>query len=271
MLSVVIPVKDIHNATKLCIDRLRVHAKGDLDIIIIDNASEIPAEDVFQDVTVFRNEINVGFWPSMLQGLKLAQSAYVLMMHNDVFIHEGNFDQRIIEEFMLDSQLGAVGLFGGRGVDSQGGRGHPEGNMLGKVYGTPQKDHGHLLTTEHPAVVFDSLAICINKNIIPLLNVEDIPPHHWTDRILCLRVIKADYHCLTVGIGFDHGGSFTSATASMSNFSETWCNSKGLELNETWENTLYNYGLNMFRTEFNEITGGKSQLWVDKDFKYYVV
>jgi GT2 family glycosyltransferase len=270
VLSVVIPIKDVHEATAVCIEHLRAHAMGELDIILIDNDSEIPATSVFTDVRIVRNERNVGFWPSMMQGLAVAESQYVLMMHNDVFVYEEAFDKRIIEEFMLNEKLGAVGFFGGRGVDIEGGRGHPEGNMLGKKYGTPQNQHGHLLTGEHPAVVFDSLAICINKSVLPLIDPKTIPPHHWTDRLLCLRIIRAGFHCLTVGIAFDHGGSFTSATSSMNTFSEDWCREKGLKLDGTWENTLYNYGKEMFQVEFWQMTNGRAQLWVDEDFRYGV-
>lgn len=270
MLSVVIPVKDLHDATSACVEQLKSCATGDLNIILIDNASDVPASEAFPDLRVIRNSNNIGFWPSMLQGFREAESQYVLMMHNDVFVYDRGFDKRIIEEFILNEKLGAVGFFGGRGVDLNGGRGHPEGNMLGKRFGTSQSEHGFLLTEEHPAVVFDSLAICVNKLALALIDLETIPPHHWTDRLLCLRIIRAGFHCMTVGIAFDHGGSFTSATSSMNTFSEDWCKSKGLDLDNTWENTLYNYGLRMFKEEFLEMTQGYGQLWVDKDFNYYV-
>lgn len=270
MLSVVIPVRNMHEITEECITNLNNFAQGPLDIIVIDNASDVKFPNQFNNVRVIYNTLNLGFWPSMWQGLAIAESQYVLMMHNDVLVYDKDFDRRIIDEFVLNEKLGAVGFFGGRGVDSNGGRGHPEGNMLGKRYGTPQSAHGHLLTEDHPAVVFDSLAICLNKNTLHLIDPETIPPHHWTDRLLCLRLIRAGFHCLTVGIGFDHGGSFTAATNSMNTFSEDWCNSKNLKLEDTWELTLYNYGLRMFKRELLELTQGYDQIWVDKDFNYYV-
>lgn len=269
MLSVVIPVKDLHEVTMECIENLTMHAAGDLDIIVIDNNSEVPVERVINNVRVIRNNQNAGFWPSMLQGIEAAESSYVLMMHNDVLIWEQDFDKRIIEEFMLDDKLGAVGLFGGRGVDVEGGRGYPEGNMKGKKYGTSQGHHGYVLEDEHPAVVFDSLAICLNKHTLKDIDPLTIPPHHWTDRLLCLRLIKAGYHCLTVGIAFDHGSGFTSTTSTMNNFSEEWCKSKGLELEVTWEATLYNYGKNIFATELQQMISPFSQLWVDREYNYY--
>jgi glycosyltransferase involved in cell wall biosynthesis len=269
VLSVVIPVKDMQELTEECITHLNNFSEGPIDIIVVDNGSEEPFISEFSNVKVIRNSKNVGFWPSMMQGLEVAESQYVLMMHNDVLVWEKKFDRIIIDEFVINDRLGAVGFFGGRGVDIQGGRGHPEGNMLGKKYGTPQNQHGHLLTMQHPAVVFDSLAVCLNKAVLPLIDPKTIPPHHWTDRLLCLRIIRAGFHCLTVGIAFDHGGGFTSTTSSMNTFSEDWCREKNLELDGTWENTLYNYGLDMFRREFKAMTQGYNQLWVDKDYRYY--
>ncbi len=272
MLSIVIPVKDVHELTIECISMLYENAEGELDIIVVDNGSTTPVRKLkaLENVNIIENSKNVGFWHAMMQGIAVASSNYVLLMHNDVFIWEKSFDRRIIEEFVFNDRLGAVGLFGGRGVGDDGGRGHPEGNMQGLRYGTPQHNHGHLLKTEHPAVVFDSLAICIDKRKLNAIDPITVPPHHWTDRIICLRLIRAGFHCMTVGIAFDHGGSATASTESMDTFSEDWCKSKGLELDKTWENTLYQYGASLFRDEFLKVTGGRSQLWVDKDFKYYV-
>ena len=92
MLSVVIPVSNIPEMTNECIDQLEMNKRGEVEIIVIDNASEVPFER--NNITVVRNETNKGFWPSMMQGIEIAKSPIILCMHNDVLIWEQAFDIR---------------------------------------------------------------------------------------------------------------------------------------------------------------------------------
>lgn len=266
MLSIVIPVCNVEDATNECISNLVHYAKEPLDIIIIDNASVDPYSN--PHVRVIRNEKNVGFWPSMLQGIAMAESNIILCMHNDVFIWEESYDTRIKAHFAQDLKLAVAGFFGGRGVGIDGGRGHPEGNMLGRKYGTPQNLHGSIQTDTHPAVVFDSLAMIFNRELLYSIDYIDIPPHHWTDRLITFRLVTAGYHALTIGIAFDHGGAFTSSKTTMNTFTEDWCAEKGLPLLENWDFTLYHYGLNKFQEEFRSVMRDSSQLWVKEGFDY---
>jgi GT2 family glycosyltransferase len=271
MLSIVIPVRNVEDATNECIDDLLYFSsfKDTVEIIVVDNGSDVPY--THDEVITIRNEKNVGFWPAMLQGIEHASSEYVLCMHNDVFVWEHEYDSRIVTAFENDPLLGAVGFFGGRGVGLNGGRGHPEGNMLGRKYGTSQEYHGHILTGSHPAVVFDSLAIAIRKSHLEHVSRETLPPHHWTDRLLCLRMIKAGFRCLTLGIAFDHGGSFTAiGTNSLNTFTEEWCKDRNLEMVGSWDNTLYLYGQRMFEDEMKAfIPANHTQLWVTADWNYH--
>jgi len=269
MLSIVMPVRNVEDATDECIQHLTEYVSSDIEIIVVDNGSVTPYNH--HNAITIRNEKNVGFWPAMVQGIERASSEYVLCMHNDVFVWEYGYNKRIIEAFQSDPLIGAVGFFGGRGVCTIGGRGYPESNMLGKKHGTAGRYHGYLLTGSHPAVVFDSLAIAIRKSHLEHVSRETLPPHHWTDRLLCLRLIKAGYRCLTLGIAFDHGGSFT-AIESLNTFTEEWCKEKGLELDQNWDHTLYQYGLRMFQQEMKELLpDNTTQLCVDKEWKYRAI
>jgi GT2 family glycosyltransferase len=272
MLSIVMPVCNVEDATNECIANLiEYSADGDIQIIVVDNNSTVAYKNEY--ATVLRNNKNVGFWPAMLQGIARADNPYVLCMHNDVFIWEPGYDTRIVNAFEQDNKLGAVGFFGGRGVCNQGGRGYPESNMLGYKYGTHGRLHGNLLISSHPAVVFDSLAIAVRRGHLYSIDYETIPPHHWTDRMLCLRMITSGYRCLTVGIGFDHGGAFTSSGVTMNTFTEDWCKAHGLTLDgyENWDMCLYHYGLRMFQSELQHmLPSGATQLWVNANYDYSI-
>lgn len=278
MISVVIPVKNRFDMATECIEHLITLADKLVEIIVIDNASD----EVFthDKVKVIRNEENAGFWPSMLQGIRAANNQYVLCIHSDVIIWEQGYDMRLLMEFHEDEKLGIVGFFGGRGVAPNGGRGHPEGNMIGRKYGTSQEKHGYWLHGKHPAVVFDSLAMMFDRKKLEELNPDEIPPHHWTDRLVTLRMITHGYRALTVGIAHDHMGT-VSYGATLNTFAEKWCRSKGLykipiaaadkmNMNQ-WELALYWYGEGMFEQELAAFIGDNNQLWVNQNYEYYHV
>lgn len=266
-ISIVIPVCNVEEATDRCIQNLLTMAAKRPEIIIIDNASNVPYAN--KNCTVIRNEKNAGYWPSMLQGINAAKHNIVMTMHNDVLIWQQRYDEIITAYFDMDDDLAIAGLFGGSGVGLDGGRGNPMGNMLGKEWGMNIRDHGHLMTTAHPAVVFDSLTMIFDRTKLVQVEYRNIPPHHWTDRLITLRLIKAGFHALCIGIAFDHGGSFTAVgSTTLNTFTEDWCKAYGLELDQTWDYTLYKYGEAIFKQEFLEITKGAGELWVNQQYEY---
>lgn len=272
LISVVIPMCNMAWVTDRCLEQLINLAADELDIIIIDNASDIPYTHTHRFVTVLRNDKNVGFWGSMLQGIAHAQHKIVMLMHNDVLIWEDYYDQIIEYYFSEDKQLALAGFFGGKGLGSNGGRGHPESNLTGKEWGQSWQHHSHFQDRSHPSVIFDSLCMIVDKEKLATIPHEDIPPHHYTDRLLCVRMLAAGYHMLTIGIAFDHGGSFTSTGSNtMNTFTEDYCKSKGLEMNQNWDYTLMLYGHEIFLKEFLALTGGREQIWVNERFEYHLV
>ena len=234
MISVVIPICNNHELTDECINNLVEYAASRLDIIVVDNGSITPYKN--KDCRTIYNNKNIGFWPAMLQGLEAAYNNIVLLMHNDVLVWEKNFDLRLESHFSKDHLLAICGFFGGRGVGIDGGRGNPEGNMLGRKYGTDITKHGFLLEDSHPALVFDSLAMCVSKRHLELIDYRNIPPYHWTDRVLTLSLVFEGMHARTVGIAFDHGSGATSTRIGPSNnFMQEWCEEHNLPMVENWD------------------------------------
>lgn len=264
-ISVVIPAVDQHMFTNATIDALYANAfdPNAIEVLLVDNDSA-QAYNNRAGVKVIRNNINPGVYLSYTQGMEQANNNIVLWMHNDVMIHEFGWEQRILTEFNQDNKLGIAGFFGGRSVGPDGGRGHPEGNLIGQVWGQNIRDHGHLLTDKHPAVVFDSLAMIINRTIFNALNVPYVAPHHWFDRIMTLWFVSHGYHALTIGVGFDHYGGATSVGQNNrhSEFVQRWCESKGLSMDQNWDYTLYKYGSDFFRNTW----GNRLPVTVNADY-----
>lgn len=270
--SIVIPVCNMEWVTNRCLEQLINLAANELDIIVIDNASDTPYTYDHRYVRVLRNEKNVGFWPSMLQGIAAAENKIVMLMHNDVLLWEDYYDEVIEYYFAQDNKLGLAGLFGGRGLGSNGGRGHPESNLTGKEWGQSWNHHSHHLDRTHPAVIFDSLCMIVDKEKLDTIPHEDIPPHHYTDRLLCVRMLKAGYHLLTIGIAFDHGGSFTSTGSNtMNTFTEDYCRTNNIPFKENWDYSLMLWGHEIFLKEFLDLTQGREQIWVNEQYQYHLV
>jgi len=275
MITVLLPVMDRHDITFEAIDHLIRHADGPLDIIVVDNGSDEPFPtnvrwdmihpDRNVSVRVVRNEINVAGYGALLQVLDMAASDIILWMHNDVLIHEQRWDTRILIHFNVDPMLGIAGFFGAPGVAENGGRIGSMGNMLGKVWGTPQEAHGQRMTSIYPAAVFDSLAIIIRRSIFQNLPIDhdDVPPHHWNDRILPLLFIQHGYHAATIGIAFDHHGGVSSLGSKYLELAERWSREHNLPMINDWDYTFYRAGEQYFKKLGNK----RFPLFVHPDYR----
>jgi GT2 family glycosyltransferase len=100
-----------------CLVRLdEIFTTANAELIIIDNASIDDTFDYlsqlqqeqFLNIRVITNSQNAGFAASMNQGMDAANGKYLLLMHNDLFLHDGAIEEMT---HLLDTNpyLGAVG------------------------------------------------------------------------------------------------------------------------------------------------------------------
>jgi glycosyltransferase involved in cell wall biosynthesis len=261
MISMVIPVIDQHEVTAKCLEYAQSHAIGDLEVILVDNGSDPPYE------AALRNTENVGLVESLKQGTAQATGDIIVFMHNDVLIHEGSWNQRVQEAFNADQHLGLIGFFGGRGVNLDGGRIHPESNMVGREWGSPGSHHGALQTGLRPAAVLDGLCMIFRKSMLEEEGYPNCPPHHWYDRILPLYYIDRGWRCATIGIAFDHGSGFTSSQHKYRAFAEKWCKEHyiGVPPSGDYDLAIYLEGANQFQKEWSR----RLPLTVDEHYNYH--
>lgn len=243
-----------HEFTEKCVRNLYSLADSpkELDVIVIDGNSDPPYIPTQQELVLQKPE-NTGVLDAYKFGMQYAVGDILVWIHNDVLLWENAWDTRVITAFQTDSKLGLAGLFGGRGVSLDGGRGHPESNMIGKEWGTHGGYHGQILTTQHPAVVFDSLCLMFRREALEQVGIDErIPVCHWYDRILTLDILIAGWHCATIGISFDHFGGGTSTRTYTSNDLET-----------------YQAGEKLFQEKHGDILSVGS-LWVDAEYNYTI-
>lgn len=111
--SIIIPCFNQANYTRLCLEALIAHTPEDrYEVILVDNASKDGTGSLLDalegDVTILRNDENLGFARACNQGAARAKGRYLLFLNNDTEAHPGWF-QPLIELLDREPELAAVG------------------------------------------------------------------------------------------------------------------------------------------------------------------
>jgi len=93
--DIVIPVWNQLNPTKICIESIKRNTHTPYRLILIDNASGETTRDYLaqldrqeDNITLIRNEENLGFIKAVNKGLKISNAPYVCIMNNDTVAGE---------------------------------------------------------------------------------------------------------------------------------------------------------------------------------------
>jgi glycosyltransferase involved in cell wall biosynthesis len=260
--------------TKRAIECLSEKATDLIEVIIIDNASEIDyvswwVENGYPNIipTVVINPI-LGLPESLKRGLEVANGDIIVFMHNDVLIHEPGWDEIIEAAFRDNIRLGMAGFFGASGIDWNGARINPVSMMLGLEWGGKAEEHGAIITDITPACIFDSLCLIFRREYLDDVGIpDDVPIFHWHDRIMTLMFINKGYHCAVLPIGFDHFGGGTSSSEIYNQRALLWLKENDIEIypDEAPDVSVYMEGLRIFNRDWS----WKLPLTVDKNYNYY--
>jgi GT2 family glycosyltransferase/glycosyltransferase involved in cell wall biosynthesis len=116
--SIVIPVLDRLEFTRLCLDRIwRNTADGiSYEVIVVDNASTDGTAEFFADVSRFprpvrylRNSSNLGFAKGNNVGAALGCGRYLLFLNNDTLVQPGWLSE-MLRICQADAAVGVVGI-----------------------------------------------------------------------------------------------------------------------------------------------------------------
>ncbi len=115
LVSVIIPVYNQAKYTEEMLSSLNPHKKYNLEIIIVDNASDYETKAVIQNfakqndkVKIITNEENLGFPKAVNQGLQIAQGEYITIANNDIILPE-DWLENMLHLAKTDSEIGIVG------------------------------------------------------------------------------------------------------------------------------------------------------------------
>ena len=109
-MSIVIPNYNGNKYLKECVESIYKQYKNNIELIIIDNASEdgnYKWLKTYRGLVFIRLDQNYGFSKAVNEGIKLAKGEYVLLLNNDTVL-EDNFLYELIEIMKQDNKIFAV-------------------------------------------------------------------------------------------------------------------------------------------------------------------
>lgn len=237
--TVVIPVLNQHDATSKYLESWFLRAKGVVDILFIDNGSDIPLEstDYFKrwatihNVSVHRNEKNIGVYPTFQQGYELTKSKFIFYSHNDVEMIEYGWDEKLRRLLSTVKNPGVCGMFGAKGIGTK--------DIYVAEYDYRQMMRWDCVTVKEMVdagarlikspwervIVLDGFSLIINRDFVNNLpnskfDYESFPIHHMYDIDICVSSHYSGYRNYVLDIGCRHHGGVTSTR-------ENWASSIG--------------------------------------------
>lgn len=270
-LAVIVPVSNRHDITGTFLRHILNATKRPIELVFIDNGSLEPLtlqklqaeastaqKSLLQHkVSIVRNEQNTGVWPTFYQGLDNSSASVVAYLHNDLYVYDDGWDEKILQAFENDEKLGLIGFVGSYEQDRDGGRGlGTMSNFQGRDgVGSPAEAHGRRITDLRSAFVVDGCSMIFRRDYLQhalyadaevkiLLNefgpIKDFPPHHFYDRLLSLLMHILGYRTAVYGIACDHVSGQTANTQdSWHKTAEEWCLAHRVHFSENWDHSIY--------------------------------
>jgi len=222
-LAAILPVLNQFEVAGRCLELLAQHALGNLQILLVDNGSDLPVaqglplSDLGVPVSVVRRERNVGLVESLLAGLEATAADLIAYLHTDLLLHEPGWDAKVREAFARDARLGLAGVIAARGIGGDGGRIETHSHLLGRELGSCEchdqawQHHGQLMPAEGiAAAVLDGCGLFLRREAVEAVGIDrEYPLHHWYDREWSCAFLAAGWHLRGLDLRCDHGSGFT--------------------------------------------------------------
>jgi len=112
LFSIILPVKNDIEYTRVCLDSIRNNTNlEDGEIIVVDNNSTDNTAEYLATlnwISVIKISEDKGFTSVLNRGINSASGRYIIVLHNDTVVTSGWMD-KLIEKFRADSRIAAVG------------------------------------------------------------------------------------------------------------------------------------------------------------------
>jgi GT2 family glycosyltransferase len=224
-LALVVPVINLRNNTIECLNSFRDNADnwGEIELLIVDNGSKVPASKWGLEeygARIIRNNVNIGVLPAMHVAYLETKADYIFYTHNDVTMYEKGWDTKIRRVLTEVPNVGVAGFFGSKGIGTQELYEEPyEMEQLvrwANVSNCTRMDpvHGFRPIKEgdwEKVAVVDGFSMIVSRKFLDENGGFDLnlPPHHNYDNHTCLQAIDNGYTNIVIAMDAYHQGGQT--------------------------------------------------------------
>lgn len=215
-LSLCIPVMNQINDTK-GVWGAHVENLGDKEnspeLVVINNGSTDGTVEFlekfifphFKEHKLVNNPENVGVVKSMNQCISESTGDVIAILHNDLYVYDDNWDERVLEVFEGNEKIGLAGFFGARGTYTNGGRMDAVSNMIEAEYHGTRED-GNIRVG-----AFDGLSLIGRRTMFEQVGGfdEKYVYHHFYDRDISLASHFAGWENWLIGVYCHHVSGIT--------------------------------------------------------------
>ena len=190
-----------------------IEDKENVEILVIDNGSTDNTLEFlnrfvfpyFPDHRVIHHDENQGVLKSMNECWKEAKGDVIAILHNDVFVYEYGWDNRVMQQFQEKPKLGLAGFFGAKGCSNNGGRMMTMSNML------EAEIHGNRSLGQSRVVLFDGLSLIGRRAMFDLVGGfdEGYAYHHFYDKDISLASHFGGWENWFIGVYCQHKSGVT--------------------------------------------------------------
>jgi len=216
MITIVIPIfisnSDMLKTTQECITNLKENTVNPFNLMVIDNDSIPEAEAYFKNLNlpnliyVKHEEHPRGIIEAVNEAWKTTTTPLLCFMHNDFYILEKGWDNKVYEIFNGDPKLGIIGFGGGYGINVGVVRSGFTSNMVDAEVHGARRTEGYM-----PAAVLDGMILIMSRKMLD--SVQGIGHgyrvHHMYDYHISLASIAAGFHNYVLFIKCKHKGMGT--------------------------------------------------------------
>ncbi len=223
-LTILLPVMNSLRWAMPMMGCLKYNTSESTEWLIMDNGSTEPFEDRIEKyikpkrLNYIRYEINQGLINNLQKAYEICETDLLMFLHDDCYIYEKDWDQRIISYFETIPKLGMAGFFAAQGCLPNGGRlqdvNYP-GQMSGMSNMLEAEIHGMRMNEPwRSCAIYDSFAMIMSMEMLKAGNGVDMRYkfHHYFDRDISLESLKRGYKNIVVNVPNHHIGGVTHET-----------------------------------------------------------
>lgn len=249
---------------------LKYNTSPDVEFMIIDNGSTEPIEkyvtNYIRPAKMYfqRFEENQGLNLTNQWAYEHCESDLLMLLHNDVFIYEKDWDVRMRKYFDEIDKLGVAGFFGAQGCLPNGGRLQDvefRGQQSGMSNMLEAEIHGMRLKQPwRSASIFDSFAMMLSMDMLRANNGFDqrYPFHHFYDRDISLESLRHGFNNIVVNVPCHHIGGLTNANPLFQEWLQTKIG------NKMEDGRIHNQNMQYFIDKWNSVL----PIYVNNDFSF---